>query len=168
MGVPEIVTAAPGVNVFPAIRKSPALSAVITDPANVSTGRLAFGVVPGLNAIVLSPNIISEACGARDIGVPEIVTSLPGFNVSPAIRNSEALLAVITDPSNVNASGVDATLFIGSVLSPMITADADGAKETGVPDTTISEPGSRVCDPNKNCDAALAVIVSEPNVMTGS
>ena len=49
----------------------------------------------------------------------------------------------------------------------MTRAVAEGARETGVPDTVITPPGVRVCEPIMYSDSLLGVITWVPIVIGG-
>ena len=70
----------------------------------------------------------------------------------------------------MNAIGLDdtATVLKVSVLVPTTTSVAPAASEIGVPETVITPPGVKVWLPMTKAEAALAVNVCPPKVITAA
>ena len=96
-------------------------------------------------------NAVAE--GRREMGVPDIVIAEPpDINVCVPMINSEAELAVMVEPAMVMIAGEGTGLRL-IVDEPMMTAEAEGARETGVPDTVIGgPPGTSVWVPIMKLD----------------
>ena len=146
------------------ITKSDCAFAVIVDPPMVITA----GAGVGLRIIVEPPITMLDASGARDIGVPEIVTAeAPGNIVCVPITNSDRAFAVTVDPPNVMTAGTGVGAAPRTIVEvPMTMFEAYGAKEMGVPEIVIAEaPGTTVCVPMTALDCPFRVIIDPTKVV---
>ena len=144
--VPETVMAgAPGMSVWLPMMYAEALLANMVAPAIVSGG--APGVGAAAKGIVVPPMTMSDANGARLMGVPEIsMAGAPGMSVWLPILYAEALFGRKVSPAMITAGpeGVTAAAR-GIVVPPMTIFDADGARLKGVPEIVMAgEPGANV------------------------
>jgi len=112
---------------------------------------------------VLLPTTTSVGVTASEIRVPETVTTPPGTKVCPPIAKSEAVLTVYIWPPKVKASG--AAVASGILDVPSRKYVAETGRERGVPETVMTPPGARVCEPKMNAEAELAVYVPPAKVI---
>lgn len=107
----------------------------------------------------------SDAEGAREITVPETEILDPGISVWPPIRYRDSISGVIILPGIVNRG--DRVCASLTVLPPMTTFVAEGARLIGVPDTVISgPPGRNVCPSTTNRDKLFAVTILSSSVIS--
>ena len=97
--------------------------------------------------IVLLPITTCEAEAARDMRVPEIVTTPPGVKVWESMMYWDWLFAEYVLPSMIKADGgmeaaIDA--IRGFVTPPTMSWEAEGAREMVVPEKVTTPPGVRV------------------------
>ena len=125
-------------------------------------------VAKPITLCVVPPTTMSDPEDAYEIVVPETVITPPGVSVCPAMIKSEAASAVYVEPPKVIISTVSVPFTEAkvSVELPMTAIVALESREIGVPDIVITPLGVRVCPAMIKSEAASAVYVDPPKVIS--